>query len=1572
MNSLLICGNNDISYKTGPRIVSHDISKFGAEYSSDVTGDGPDPYGCSKWSAKKAGNRKAAEKRAKNVQYIEKLKAEAKDRKDRKASSMKYYSQSGRQGNLFQYMKLLSTFFTFGIISYLMNQNLWGVFIDYFEKNGVESISFLFRSYDILKKSFSSSVETLEGFVDETKEKLNSLCSTLDLPSFDPLFDSLSTVMKSLSYVRSAKIVVQFVDIINIIVTLGFLNHFEYKIKGVTLFKSESLRRQVSFTDLIDAVGTFATTFLGCFIVFMGSGDLMCFFNDAKRSQYDDTFTLLLSQKVLMETGKGDLDPLEYDRLLSELISTTIDLLDSCRDNERSYYASRLKDLRSLAVARVLMAKDFVRIAPYAILLFGGSSVGKSAISNALVRWLLKVNGFDFSPRAIIVLNEFDKFQSEYRAFHSGVIFDDLANGKVDTTEGNPLMKVIQFINNATMSALNPNVELKGNVPIQPKIVIGTTNVKDLKASAYTNEPLSIARRFNVTITVEVLPEFCKPGTGMLDAAKVQETFGDAAFPQFGMYTCERAIPRPGSIESKAVAYQIIEHEGVKLEKVSIEQVMKFLIEDSRAHFKQQTHFVETQRKMENIELTEDGLPIEFDSQMLSGISEVVDFIVEKEEIIMSWLEERLEALLYTKFGQILLSYWYRTSLLTSLMQVGYFLLAGLIVAIVVEFRGTSALIMYFFFCVISLSFAAFWFSFKRWQTIIRLTNLPRPSKFINDLSYVHKMKFLSAIGGMATLSAIVKIIRKVREVPTSHGLAPKFTKTEVEDVKPWWGTVARDEKVDSYKVEVEVPHSTSTMTKSQLESSMSRRQYLLYIGKEGESLFCNAVPVKSSILLIPSHVVPKSTTEARLVRDGACPKGVYIQPESCYKIPKTDYALWYCPEMGDQKDITSYFSDFIPRGKKFVSTMIYNDSGKVKTFPPMLLTRSYNRTSQGGAFESLTYSFPGTTFNGLCMATMIAENNSGDVFIPGFHLAGKGSFGCAGFLARQQLIDGISQLNKAPTILASHSATPFPSQIGGVDIELSAPHEKCVTNELPSDAKCKVFGGHGFARGNPSSKVVVSMISSTVKEVLGLERIHDKPCEMGHIRHKEVDIIDKVDTAYKFQGDSVDRAVVDYRDSILDGMTDEMYESLGVLPLDVVLSGIDGVQGVNAMAFKTSAGFPFRGTKEQFVQLSDRFVEGISCPRDVDPLIVEEMTRLEDELASGNRVNMVFKGALKDEPTQIGKTKVRVFAGCNFAATMLVRKYFLPLSALMQNHKKLFECAVAINPMSPEWTDLMTHIYRFGEDRVVAGDYKSFDRRMSPRFMLAAFKILITVAEKSGKYDERDLMIMRGLATEITNPTYDYFGTLIQFFGSNPSGHPLTVVINSIVNSLYMRYCYFEIAKQEKWWKVPRFNQVVSLMTYGDDNIMSVKKGYDSYNHTRVAGVLADAGITYTMADKEAESVPFINGADAGFLKRDAVWDPELKLYRAKLDEKSISKSLHAHIESKVITEQQHSAEAIIGAMDEYFEYGRKTYEIRRSELHKVAHLTGLQGLVGELMTYDDQLDRFCERNAWKLSVNQ
>jgi len=400
-------------------------------------------------------------------------------------------------------------------------------------------------------------------------------------------------------------------------------------------------------------------------------------------------------------------------------------------------------------------------------------------------------------------------------------------------------------------------------------------------------------------------------------------------------------------------------------------------------------------------------------------------------------------------------------------------------------------------------------------------------------------------------------------------------------------------------------------------------------------------------------------------------------------------------------------------------------------------------------------------------------------------------------------------------------------------------------------------------------------------------------------------------------------------------------------------------------MNFATSCGFPMAGPKSKLVSVSDRKVEGISCPRDIDPKVLQEIAKLEECLLRGERINAVFKASLKDEPTKIGKKKVRVFAGSNIYFTMLVRKYFLTISALMQENKKVFECAVGLNVESPEWTSMMKHVYKFGEDRVVAGDYKSFDGRMSPRFMLASFKILINLAERSGHYDSDDLMIMRGIATEICSPTYDYFGTLVQFYGSNPSGHPLTVVINSLVNSLYMRYVYYKIAQEEKWWRVPLYANVVSLLTYGDDNIMSVKKGYDAYNHTNIARVLAESDITYTMADKEAESVPFINGSEAGFLKHNAVWDDELKLYRAVIDESSISKMLHAHGRS-AISEELHAACTIKDALDKYSHYGKDIYNMKREQLLKVAEECNIAGLVGSFPTYKEQILKYCANYEW------
>jgi hypothetical protein len=492
---------------------------------------------------------------------------------------------------------------------------------------------------------------------------------------------------------------------------------------------------------------------------------------------------------------------------------------------------------------------------------------------------------------------------------------------------------------------------------------------------------------------------------------------------------------------------------------------------------------------------------------------------------------------------------------------------------------------------------------------------------------------------------------------------------------------------------------------------------------------------------------------------------------------------------------------------------------------------------------------------------------------------------------------------------------------------------------------------------------VVTSVISTAVYDIMGIKKQHGKPHQLNSKDHLLLDMSGKVDTATKFHPELVQKSYLDYSKQIIDGLPEQELKQVGKVSDDVNLAGLDGVLGINAMNFSTSMGFPFKGPKTQVVDKSDRVVEGVSCPRDVDSSILEEVARLESILLSGKSINTTFKASLKDEPTKLTKKKARVFAAANMPMIMLTRKYFLSLAALFQRNKNLTECAVGTVVQSPEWTDLFEHIGKYGWDRAIAGDYAKFDGRMSPEFMLAAFKVLITIAERSGNYDADDLIIMRGIATEISYPTYDYFGTLVQFLGSNPSGHPLTVIINSIVNSLYMRYTYFKIAKDDGWWKTPRFADVVALMTYGDDNIMTVKKGYDAYNHTRIAQEFAEVGITYTMAEKEAKSVPFIHLSEASFLKHFAVWDPEFNLYRAVIEDGSIAKMLHTHLKSKVLTAEQSSAEAITNVSLKYFEFGRKVYSEKVALLEQVAEAAGIKGYLNPLPSYDERKDEYAAK---------
>jgi len=1376
---------------------------------------------------------------------------------------------------------------------------------------------------------------------------------------------------------KESEIFAEFYYLLRMMITLGFLKKIDISFRGMSMFVSEPLRQQITVVQLVEKVASFGKLVLSKASLVLESGNIDLFFQSEVKSAYDDEFTFIKSQKARIDMGrKADIDDESYDRRVHECIVTTLSLLNTCKNNERAYYSTRLAILREIQTSRTLAKKEGIREKPYGILLFGGSGVGKSAIANALTRFVLQSNGFDYSPRAVTSLNMEDKYQSEFSTHHKGVIFDDICNTALERTDGSPTLPVIMFLNNMTMAALNANADMKGKVMIEPMVVTATTNVKDLMSNQLSNEPLSINRRFEVTVTQTVKPEYCKPGTQMLDSSKIAHMSGDQ-FPDYATFTVEEPRYRENKTNDKFksgktqhITFVPREFEGEQLVDVDIKTLLRFLKADSERHFAHQKSFVASQRDLADMPLCECGLPVgmcdscPLDSQAgIPNVSEVVEYLTALEVRIIAWINALLQALIVSRFGSAIVAYLMRDKLRDIVMNsIGYYLICVMITLGYDTFMHVRGSWMILAFTLLYSLYVFIRFYMVRRSVIKKFANIPLPSKYIREMTWTAKLRVMYFLMSIGIWKILVALAKKWKTLPTSQAAKPITPKP---DAKSWqnetefWDVHACERKY--LFGDAGISEKSRTITVDNFTNLIGNK--LMVVEKEN-GIFCNVIPLKSNVLLLPNHMVTSKTEYVTLTKIGGHTfKNMPLDDKVAVRVPGTDFAVWYCPGAGLHRDIIDYYPKDIDEGKKVEVFTIYNNEGKLVKFANMMAIRGKVVTTQGGIFQGYKYSFPEATFGGLCMAPLIGKVN-GMPFIAGHHLAGRGYNGAAGVLSRSALLNAISELDKKPHILVSHSASPMETKSMGIEFgPLTRPHEKCLTHSLPIDAKIRVHGAHnGPPRSSPKSLVTTSLISKSVKEIMGIEKIHGPPKEMSAQRHILVDLEAKTDTATGFDSKILSKAVTDFGIA-LEAIPDKELAKVGKIDIDANLAGIDGALGFNAINFATSVGFPGKGPKTQYVCKSDRIIEGISCPRDIEPMILDELAKMEAKLAAGESINAIFKASLKDEAVKLDKDKVRVFAAASFAFVILVRKYFLSIAALVQRNKIITECAVGTVVQSPEWTEMFNHLAENGVDRAICGDYKKFDGRMSPQFMSAAFKLMINIAIKSGNYDEEDIMIMRGIATEICYPTYDFFGTLVQFCGSNPSGHPLTVIVNSFVNSLYMRYCWYAIAEEEGWWKTPLFNSKVKIFTYGDDNIMTTAKGYDGFNHTAIAKQLAKVGITYTMADKEAESVPFINLADASFLKHYAVWDDELGLYRSPIEEDSIAKMLHCHKKSQILTKEQSSAEAIQNVALKYFEFGREVYTLRKSQLEEVARAAGIQGYVGPIMSYDERLAWYREK---------
>jgi hypothetical protein len=229
---------------------------------------------------------------------------------------------------------------------------------------------------------------------------------------------------------------------------------------------------------------------------------------------------------------------------------------------------------------------------------------------------------------------------------------------------------------------------------------------------------------------------------------------------------------------------------------------------------------------------------------------------------------------------------------------------------------------------------------------------------------------------------------------------------------------------------------------------------------------------------------------------------------------------------------------------------------------------------------------------------------------------------------------------------------------------------------------------------------------------------------------------------------------------------------------------------------------------------------------------------------------------------------------------------------------------------------------------------------------------------------------MMKTCAHDIVFFLVDYFGEVIRVRGKNPSGQGMTVIVNSVANSVYCRMAWVllhpkysaDMSLSEKIGLCSQYRDHVELVTYGDDNDNAVQEGVEWFNHTAIKHAMASFGVTYTNADKTNDDRTYESIEEITFLKREFRYDPDLKRIVAPLAESSLMKNLQLRNKSDSLSEEQHLVSKLRETQEGFFFHGREKFEFWTERLRGYAAELNLLDLLNlqPFLTWDELVERY------------
>jgi len=1221
---------------------------------------------------------------------------------------------------------------------------------------------------------------------------------------------------------------------------------------------------------------------------------------------------------------------------------------------EKSTVDKNLKDLenvRCMFINKTAAAKD--RKAPFSVLVYGGSSVGKSSIIHTIFVHFGKVFHLNTAPEFKYTRLAHEKHWSNFSTEKWCIVLDDVAMIAPKAAQGiDPsLAEVILLNNNVAFTPEQAALEDKGKTPAIPKLLIATTNTSDLNVHAYFSCPLAISRRMPWVIDVKPKPEYTKDAC-MLDGSRVpiQE---DGTYNDFWIFEVSRVVPVGTEREGQRGGLEIVHTFE------NINDFLAWMSKEAIAHDKQQDKVMCSNNTSQEVEICHTCYRAE-----LACICNLEEQSLDVYDCLWLTIIMSLCTLIYKYFNNVVMYFFFKYAYSRTWRYI----------------LDKSRLIHL-------LSLSAFYVTTSNASTIFcylghRINTTPK-TKIISKLLLV-----LASILGAYTLYSylspdpvkkvckelekkekeVEKTVQKLRKLVPFDG--PKNYSEETEDVAydeplnsisepvtvSYTDRGSAPEPADNERVNVwyndVVPLSKFDVgTKSIGLQGMSREFVSNLLGKNTvmfkstrmvnsklATRYTRGICIIGHIYMCNNHGLPDDMDfELEVINSQ---KGIglstnlpafTVHQSEIKRDPKNELAFIQINKLPAKRDILQYFAkslltqsqDGFYLGRDKEGLVVTNDMAHcLHTVHPCPDSISRDMYLGYSSTECIV---------GDCGSVLVMETGYGPI-ISGIHYLGKPGTSIALSVAlTQNIIE--SNLNKFDEFqMQSHEPMlSAPSAKRGL-VEL---HPKCVMRFI-EDGIAEVYGSYSGFKPNPKSHVQKSVIAQSMVD-RGFEIKHGPPLMRGYKpwRNAAVDMAAPVTGLDTVRLDKCTKAFIA---DILNGLTKEDLEDVKVYDDFTAVNGCAGVAYVDKINHNTSAGVPWKKSKKHFLRtLPSQF--GFDLPVEFTEEISDRSKKIIEQYEAGYLAAPIFCGNLKDEAKtfkKIASGGTRVFSGSPADWSHVVRKYYLSMVRLIQNKRFLFESAPGTVAQSTEWEQIREYLTFFSDLNLVAGDYKAFDKRMPMDVILAAFKILYAIAKASGNYSEEDLRVLRGIAEDTASPLIDFNGDLIKFLGGNPSGHPLTVIINGLVNCLYMRYV-FDILGEEHGVSVCDFKRFVHLITYGDDNAMGVSSDTPWFNHTAIQAELGKIGIVYTMADKEAESIPFIPIDKVSFLKREWRWDADVGAYLCPLEWDSIVKMLTVNVMSKSVSAKFQAVQTIGTAVRECFYYGKDKFEEMTTLLKEV-----------------------------------